>query len=119
MPKTKRASKTNVISFPIKSAVPVKNPDRVIKGAIIGNKLEDIGIKDGDDVVIDTFEAVGNGNLILISFREEVHLGFARFIGDGKVELHYGFEDGHESDTFKLSEIKIIGRVIKSERSWK
>lgn len=100
-----------IISFPVKSAVPVENPDPIIKGEIIGDKLSDLGINDGDEVIVNTFEAVGNGNLVLIDDGKDKHLGIARFIGDGKLELHYGFEDGHEKETFKLSEIQIIGRV--------
>lgn len=108
-----------IISFPVKSANPVENSDRIIRANIIGNRVEDLGIKDGDEVIVNTFEAVGNGNLIVIDDGKDKHLGIARFIGDGKLELHYGFEDGHEKDVFKLSEIKFIGRVIYSERSWK
>ena len=86
---------------------------------VTDDSLKELEINKGDEIIVDTYEAVGNGNLILISNGENYACGIARFIGDGKVELHYGFEDGHKFDTFELSEIKIIGRVISTRRNWK
>lgn len=113
--KTKQIRQSNVIEFPLSSCFPAKNSERIIRGKVEGSYVEDLGIKDGDEIVIDTFEAVGNGDLIVINSGEMNHIGIAKFVGGGKVRLDYI----HKTETFNLSEIKIIGRVIYSERSWK
>ncbi|MCU0239228.1 MAG: hypothetical protein MUC29_07285 [Pyrinomonadaceae bacterium] len=104
-----------VLDFPHKKVVPTQNLERLICMEIIGNKLSELGMINGDEIIVDTCEAVGNGNVIVINQGDVWLCGIARFIGNGQMQLDYI----HSTETFDLSEVKIIGRVKYSQRSWK
>lgn len=106
--------KQTVIEFPAQSFIPASNSEKFFIGEIIGTYLQDLGINEGDDVEINTYEAVGNGDLIVLEQNESHSIGLAKFIGGGKVRLDYI----HSTETFELSEVKIIGRVVRSFRNW-
>lgn len=102
--------KNNLVTFPVKSVEVPKKNDRFAKGIMIGDSLIDKNIFDGDEFIVDTVRAIGNGDLAVVKIPFGQVARFIYFEPLGKVRLESANEN-HPPLIFNLADVKLIGKA--------
>lgn len=89
----------------------------LVCGEIIGDSLKKKGIFNGDTVVIDTLVEVGSGDLAILQIPGGEVIRFVYFEKGSKIRLESSNKD-YKTLFFDLSDVKILGRVIITQRNW-
>lgn len=112
---------SNLIAFPplkqTKSRRPKPLKPQFEHFQVNGDRLEYIGVLNGDTILVGMYEAIANGDLTLVQTPDERTVLLAYFLGNGKIALKR-YPDDPKPFVYKLSEVKLEGRVLFSHRTW-